>query len=107
MPSDQRGGEGKAMVRDVAAKTNGHILTYRKGSDARNHTVVCCCGWCFASTYRAVRERGEVHVTIFVDEHRAWNDPKRQAEMPIFVQHNYRTPTAGSRSTAGPPAFRA
>ena len=81
-----------------------HVVKSVPGSDARNHTVICVCGWAFASTYRAIRDRGEVHTAIFVNEQRRWNDPKRQTEMPLYLQ---RTPAAGSRSAAGQPASRA
>jgi hypothetical protein len=63
-----------------------HQLKYDEGTDARNHTVKCSCGWGFAGTYKAVRERGPIHCAIFRNEQRAWNDPERQMMMPL-VQH--------------------
>lgn len=63
-----------------------HQLKYTEGSDARNHIVKCSCDWSFSGTYKAVRERGPIHCTVFRSEDHAWNDPLRQMMMPL-VQH--------------------
>ena len=59
-----------------------HKIVFAKGSDARNYVATCECGWAYSGTYRAVRERAEVHKICFEFEDRKWNDPRRRTEMP-------------------------
>jgi hypothetical protein len=59
-----------------------HRMQFKEGSDARNHVVGCECGWRYSGTYRAIRDRAMTHSAVFMDEDRAWNDPRRRAQMP-------------------------
>lgn len=52
-----------------------HKVEYRRGTDARNHTVQCSCGWKASDTYKGVRARGDYHVKQ--DNPLDWHDPKR------------------------------
>lgn len=63
-----------------------HTVTIAKGTNPRNHTAHCTCGWAFSSTSRAVLERSLLHQRIFATEQRRWNDPRRQASMPGSLQ---------------------
>jgi hypothetical protein len=62
--------------------TTDHTLRFKHGTDPRNFTVRCICGWAYSGTYRTVRERGMTHQFAFQGEARAWNDPRRTANMP-------------------------
>lgn len=59
-----------------------HQLKYQDGTDARDYTVKCSCGWAYSGTWITIRKRAPVHSLLFRDEDRKWNDPRRQAHMP-------------------------
>ena len=64
-----------------------HQVKYEDGEDARNHIVKCTCGWAYSGTWKTVRERGPVHMRVFRDEDKRWNDPRRVTHMPgAYVQ---------------------
>ena len=60
-----------------------HKLRFYPGTDARDHTVHCKCGWGFSGTYLAVRERGSGHLTALEGEDYRWNDARRILSMPM------------------------
>jgi hypothetical protein len=60
-----------------------HETVFTKGTDARNHTCKCRCGWTRSGTHKDVREWALVHKRIFANEPREWNDPKRFYKMPM------------------------
>lgn len=59
-----------------------HTVKFKRGSDPRNHIARCNCGYGYAGTYRAVRERADIHRTVFAHEYHPWNDRGRAAIMP-------------------------
>ena len=63
-----------------------HNLTYTQHTTdphPRNHIVRCTCGWASSGTWKAVHERGPIHLIVFRHETRAWNDPDRTQAMPM------------------------
>ncbi len=64
-----------------------HKTTCQTGTDPRNHTVTCKCGWAYSGTYLTIRKQAEVHAVCFMDEDRAWTDPRRKTEMPRERTH--------------------
>jgi len=60
---------------------------YLPGRDARNHLVTCSCGYRCSGTFLEVEKRGTVHVELFNrnDEQHAWNNPRRQTNMPLHA----------------------
>ena len=62
-----------------------HNLTYTQHvpENPRNHIVRCQCGWASSGTFKAVHERGPIHLAVFKNETRAWSDPDRTQAMPM------------------------
>lgn len=54
-----------------------HKLTFTKGSDARNHTVRCKCGWAHANTAKACQIHGKWHIEDSAAFKQRWDDPAR------------------------------
>lgn len=74
---------GAELFRSLGPPT--HSLTYKPGTDVRNWSVRCTCGWAHGSTLVMCQNRGSLHQRVFKNEARAWNDPLRMTEMPLWT----------------------